>query len=66
MSVPNISNFILAPKVFSNWVYSIAWVSVWPILFAIFNLAMNFYLYSSTPIVPMCLTALKTWNLPKK
>ena len=38
----------LGPKVFSNWVYSIAWVSVWPILFAIFNLAMNYYLYNST------------------
>lgn len=38
----------LGPKVLSNWVYSIAWVSVWPMLFAIFNLAMNFYLYNST------------------
>ena len=37
----------LGHKVFMNWIYSILWLSSWPLLFAIFNLAMNFYLYNS-------------------
>lgn len=51
----------LGHKVFLNWIYSILWLSSWPILFAIFNLAMNFYLYSN--VSPMANGGLTLSNL---
>jgi conjugal transfer mating pair stabilization protein TraG len=35
-------------NVFKNYIYSLLWLETWPVMFTVLNMAMNFYIHSSS------------------